>query len=63
MQFYMFHRKSRNGTLKSSTCSASHVQSRDIWFRYASPEHITWWTNFIIAKLPRCIEVVEGLPT
>jgi hypothetical protein len=32
----------------------------DIWFRYASPEHVTRWGHFIIDKLPKCISVVQG---
>jgi hypothetical protein len=39
-----------------------YPERHDIWFRYTSPEHVSRWAHFIAAKLPRCIEVVEGWP-
>jgi hypothetical protein len=35
-------------------------EGEDIWFRYASQEHISQWAAFIVSKLPNCIGVVEG---
>jgi len=39
--------------------SEPYSERHDIWFRYAAPEHITRWTQFIVGKLPRCIRTVE----
>jgi hypothetical protein len=39
-----------------------YPERHDIWFRYASPEHISWWTRFILGKLPKYIAVAEEWP-
>lgn len=40
--------------------SEPYPERHDIWFRYALPEHVTRWAEFIIGKLPKCVGVVEG---
>jgi len=45
---------------KFKPVSEPYPERHDIWFRYASPEHVTRWAHFIIGKLPKCISVVEG---
>jgi hypothetical protein len=42
--------------------SESYPEQSDIWFRYASPEHIARWAHFILGKLPKCIAVAEAWP-
>jgi hypothetical protein len=37
-----------------------YPEIHDIWFRYASQEHVSQWAAFIVSKLPKCIGVVEG---
>ncbi len=40
--------------------SEPYPMGHDIWFRYASPEHVIQWAHFIVGKLPKCIGEVEG---
>jgi hypothetical protein len=40
--------------------SEPYPERHDIWLRYASPEHVTKWADFIISKLPKFISVVES---
>jgi len=39
-----------------------YSSGEDIWFRYASPEHVTLWARFIARKLPKCVALVEEWP-
>jgi hypothetical protein len=36
-----------------------HSNLDDIWFRYASEKHLATWAQFIIRKLPGCLEQAE----
>ncbi|HEY1208568.1 MAG TPA: hypothetical protein VGE85_04315 [Terracidiphilus sp.] len=40
--------------------SEPYPERNDIWFRYASPEHITQWAHFIIGRLPKCVAIAES---
>jgi hypothetical protein len=44
------------------TVTEPYPRQHDIWFRYASPEHVIRWAGFILGKLPAFISVVEGWP-
>src|ERR1035437_6130046 len=33
---------------KFKLVSEPYAEKQDIWFRYASPEHVSWWSRFII---------------
>jgi len=37
-----------------------YPERHDIWFRYAAPEHVTRWAQFIVGRLAKCISLVEG---
>jgi len=37
-----------------------YSEQHDIWLRYSSPSDVTRWTHFILSKLPKCIDAVEG---
>ena len=37
-----------------------YPEQYDIWLRYASANDVTRWAHFILNKLPRCIDAVEG---
>lgn len=37
-----------------------YPERHDIWFRYASPDHITQWIHFITSQLPACVSAAEG---
>ena len=36
-----------------------YPERHDIWFRYASPDHVARWALFIIGRLPKCIGELE----
>jgi len=42
--------------------SEPYSERDDIWFRYASPEHVSNWAKFILEKLPKCVDFVESWP-
>jgi len=33
----------------------------DIWFRYAKPEHVSQWAQFVLQLLPECVREIEML--
>ncbi|MFK2877181.1 hypothetical protein [Rhodanobacter hydrolyticus] len=38
-----------------------YSEGQDIWFRYASPEHVGTWSKFFLRKLPQCFEKIEAM--
>ena len=40
--------------------ASPYPPAQDIWFRYAAPEHIARWSQFILRKLPECVSVAEA---
>jgi hypothetical protein len=37
-----------------------YPERHDIWLRYASPEHVERWAQFILQMLPHCISAIEA---
>lgn len=36
-----------------------YSERNDVWLRYASPEHVDRWAQFILESLPECIRAAE----
>ncbi|WP_172205396.1 hypothetical protein [Niveibacterium sp. COAC-50] len=45
---------------KFDTVSAPYPEGHDIWLRYAKPEHVSGWAQFILPLLPGCVSAVEA---
>lgn len=48
--------------MKFNILNEPYPESKDIWLRYASPEHVRRWAHFIQGILPRCVAVAESWP-
>jgi hypothetical protein len=39
--------------------SVPYKSGDDVWFRYARPEHVAVWADFLASVLPDCLRAIE----
>jgi len=45
---------------KYDAVAAPYPDGHDLWLRYARPEHVSHWAQFILPLLPGCVSAVEA---
>jgi hypothetical protein len=57
---HMPHAVSSHYLQQFKPIAAPYPEGQDIWFRYATPEHVANWAKFILRKLPQCLAQIEA---